>query len=230
MAMATETVGCSTDSLLYCLIKILLKMKRLPYFPSSDGPLSLWCKNFKQKIAIQGPTLGLTPAQLAPHETNCDNMIESINAVEAYKADMSAIFKAKELSVKQDGGELKKFIANLKTNPAYTDAIGEDLGIIGAAVTFNPSTYKAEIFLDLNGGAIRIRFRKVGADGINIYKRGKGENQWVFVSRATKSPFYYTPALPDANTPVHLEFRAFGVLNDAEIGIPSDINEILFGE
>ena len=24
-------------------------MKRLPYFPSSDGPLSLWCKNFKQK-------------------------------------------------------------------------------------------------------------------------------------------------------------------------------------
>jgi len=36
--------------------------------------------------------------------------------------------------------------------------------------------------------------------------------------------------LPVPGVPVHLEFRAFGVLKDVEIGMPSDINEILFGQ
>lgn len=201
-----------------------------PYFPTSDGALSLWCKNYKEKISGYASALSMTAAEATAEEAICEKVIDSIAAVEDFKAQLNSAFKAKELMVKNDGGDLKKSIANHKTTPGYTKAIGEDLGIIGSSSEFNPAEYKAEIYVELYGGKIRIRFKKLGADGINLYKRAKGENQWQLVTRATKSPYLFLPVLAQPNVPVHYEFRAFGVLDDAEIGIPSDINEILFGE
>lgn len=205
-------------------------MKHLPFFPSSDGAIALWCKNYKEKIVVHATALGLDATQVNDEVDICNLLIKNIEEVEALKAELSGAVSTKELSVKVEAGDLKKFIANHKTSSGYTQAIGEDLSVIGSTIGFIPADYKAEISLALFGGTIRVKFKKLGADGINIYKRGKGENQWVFVSRATKSPFSYVPVLPVPGVPVHLEFRAFGVLKDVEIGMPSDINEILFGQ
>jgi hypothetical protein len=201
-----------------------------PYFPTSDGPLALWCKNYREKIVIHGATLGMSAAQISDEVTFCDKIIDGIDKVETAKSQLSGAFKAKELNVKNEGGELRKGIANHKTDAGYTDAIGEELGIVGSSVEFNPSEFKPELFIELYGNKIRIRFKKLGSDGINLYVRAKGETAWKLVSRANKSPYLYHPVLELANVPVHYEFRAFGVLNDAEIGIASDISEILFGE
>lgn len=201
-----------------------------PFFPTSDGALSLWCKNYKEKITVYSATLGMTAAEVDADVAFCEKMIDSIAAVENFKAQLAGSVKSKEQTVKNDGGNLKKSIAGHKTTPGYTQAIGEDLGIVGSSTEFNPNEYKAEIIVEHYGGKIKIRFLKLGADGINLYRRNKGETAWQLVTRATKSPYMYLPVLMQPNTPVHIEFRAFGVLNDVEIGSPSDINEILFGE
>ncbi|MGV9003149.1 hypothetical protein [Flavobacterium sp.] len=201
-----------------------------PYFPVSDALLALWCKNFKEKILIQGLILNMSPTEIADEVAWCSKIIDKIDEVESLKTQLSSAFKAKDLTITNEGGDLKKGIANHKTNPAYTQAIGEDLGIIGSSIEFNALTFKPELFLELYGNNIRIRFKKLGSDGINLYVRNKGETVWKLVSRANKSPYLYHPVLAQPSTPVHFEFRAYGVLNDAEIGIASDIYEILFGE
>lgn len=200
------------------------------YFPVSDALLALWCKNYREQIVLNATELGMTPDEVSKEVEICDKIITKIDAIETKKAQLNSAFKSKELTVKNEGGKLRKAIANHKTVSGYTQAIGEDLGVIGSSNEFNPNEYKAEIFVKLYGGNIRIRFLKRGVDGINLYKRAKGQTQWVLVSRVTKSPLLYHPVLAQPNVPEHIEFRAYGVINDLEIGIPSDINEILFGE
>lgn len=201
----------------------------LRYFPTSDAQLALWCKNYKEKIVLYGTALGMTQVEVDLEIALCDKIIDSIDDVEASKAALNSAFKAKETVVKRDGGTLRKTIANHKTEPGYTIAIGENLGIVGSSNDFIPSEYKPEIFVSLYGGKVRVRFVKRGVNGINLYKRTKGDTQWVLVSRVTKSPYLFQPVVLQDNVPAHFEFRAFGVLNDEEIGMASDISEILFG-
>ena len=76
---------------------------------------------------------------------------------------------------------------------------------------------------------VRIKFKKLGVDGINLYHRKKGTTSWLFLARATKNPFDDQIVLATAGQPEHWEYRAFGVIDDAEIGQPSDIVEMVYG-
>jgi hypothetical protein len=102
-------------------------MKHLPFFPSSDGAIALWCKNYKEKIVVHATALGLDATQVNDEVDICNLLIKNIEDVEALKAELSGAVSTKELSVKVEAGDLKKFIANHKTSSGYTQAIGEDL-------------------------------------------------------------------------------------------------------
>ena len=77
---------------------------------------------------------------------------------------------------------------------------------------------------------LKEEFVKKGVEGINLYKRQKGQTQWQLITRITRSPFDYEPELLIENQPEHYEFRAFGVIRDKEIGLSSDIVEIFYGK
>jgi hypothetical protein len=70
---------------------------------------------------------------------------------------------------------------------------------------------------------VRIKFKKLGADGINLYSRLKGTTGWKFVSRDTNSPYDDHTPLTVAGQSEAREYQAFGVLNDEQIGVGSDI-------
>ena len=56
-----------------------------------------------------------------------------------------------------------------------------------------------------------------------------GESTWHFLARDTKSPYDDHIILAVANQPEHWEYRAFGVVDDNEIGMASDIVSVVFG-
>ena len=66
------------------------------------------------------------------------------------------------------------FIKVLWEEQGYTNAIGQDLNVVGAYVEFDVNAFKPKISTELFGGNIRIKFRKLGADGVNLYHRKKG--------------------------------------------------------
>ena len=74
---------------------------------------------------------------------------------------------------------------------------------------------------------MRIKFVKGIAEGVNLYHRLKGTGTWLFLARDTKSP--YDDHVETNGTPQHWEYQAYGVLNDAQIGQPSDIVEAVVG-
>lgn len=76
---------------------------------------------------------------------------------------------------------------------------------------------------------MRIKFSKSSTDGVNLYHRRKGQAEWSFLARDTKSPYDDHIVLSIANQPEHWEYRAYGVIDDEEIGLASDIVEVVFG-
>ncbi len=200
------------------------------FFPQAESLLVVWATNYQEKIATHATTLGLSPAEVAQEQVLCQTIIDAINAVNNQKNIYKASLETRDNAISVQGGELRIDIARHKVNPAYTVSIGQDLGIISTSDEFNAATYKPIIIGELFGGNVRIRFKKMGVDGINIYRREKGTSTFTILSRATRSPFEHHPTLSVPNKPEHWEYRAYGVIADVEIGLASDIVEVVFGE
>jgi hypothetical protein len=199
------------------------------YLPKKDSELLVWLENYKEKIVTDGPTLGLSPTQVTDQQKFCETMQNAIVQVNTKKEELKSAVSAKNSAAETQLGSLRLAIANIKTLPNYTDAIGNELGVVGTHNDLDETTYKAEISVELFGGFVRIKFKKKGADGVNIYHRLKGSPNWVFLARDTKSPYDDHIVLTVPNQPEHWEYMAYGVLDDAQIGQPSDIVEVVYG-
>jgi hypothetical protein len=201
----------------------------MDYIPRNDGDLLLWAQNYKTTIATAGVTLGLAPADVTTEQTLCDDLINSITQVQTAKAAAASAVKQKEDVIQTSGGALRTNIGRHKKATTYTATIGESLKIVGSTNSVDIAAYKAKISVEKFAAFVRIKFTKQGADGINLYHRKKGEAQWKFLARDTKSPYDDHIVLAVASQPEHWEYRAFGVINDDEIGQASDIVEVVFG-
>lgn len=120
-------------------------------------------------------------------------------------------------------GGLRMEINQWKANPAITDAMIAALQIDGSTSAFDAEGYKAVITAQTFAGYVRIKFKKMGADGINLYSRIKGQAAWKFVARDTNSPYDGHTPVTAPGTAEPREYQAFGVLSDEQIGQGSDI-------
>ncbi len=199
------------------------------YFPKSNAQKVTWLTNFKNKIAIHGSALGLTKEQIESNQDYCDEAISKINAVEVKKTELKAAVKGRNEILKTKSVDFRTQIAHFKTSPGFAKSIGEELGVVSSSANMDKATYKAVINAKLFAGVVRIKFVKKGVDGVNIYHRKKGETTWRFLTKNSKSPYNDKIILATVGQPEHWEYRAYGVINDIEIGQPSDIVEIVFG-
>jgi hypothetical protein len=199
------------------------------FIPRSEAELVIWLGNLKTNSAIQGAAVGLTPAQITAVGASCTNIVTSLSNVETKRTSLNEAVAQKETVKNVELQAIRSTASKIKTNAGYTEAIGKSLGIIGTATEMDIAGYKPLIVAEPFGGFIRIKFIKKGVDGINIYHRKKGEPIWKFLARDTKSPYDDHIVLNQDGQPEHWEYRAFGVIDDAEIGQPSDIVAIVFG-
>ena len=200
------------------------------FYPVRDAALLIWVTNYKTNIVNFGEQLNMTAQEIDDEVQICNNIIAAINNANTQRNLLRSANNIKKSVNDTQGGQLRIDIARHKKARLYTNAIGRELDIIGSKTEFDPNEYKPELFLENSGADIQIRFKKLGVQGINIYKRKKGSEKWQLLSRATKSPFEFHPTLENSNQPEQWEFRAFGVINDKEIGLASDISEQLIGD
>lgn len=202
----------------------------MDYIPRSDADLLSWLDNYSKKITTHGAALGMTAAEITAEKDLCTAVKQAIFAVQAKKDELKAAVSAKNDSIAANiTGKLRAAIARKKTHPAFTAAIGDELGIRGGDESLNTDAHLPEAKIAVVGNVIRISFKKKGSDGVNIYKRRKGTAQWHFLARDTRSPYDDHIELENPAQPEHYEYRLFGVIDDVEIGQPSQILEVVFG-
>ena len=199
------------------------------YYPASNAAALVWLNNYKTQIAVQGPLVGLTAAQVSAEQASVQKIIDGIIDIEAKKQAYSASVGAFKTIETNFLAPLKTEIARYKTSATYTPAIGQILGVIGTATSVDSANYKCKFTAEHFGGFIRIKFVKAGVDGVNIYHRQKGQIEWKFLARDTKSPYDDHITLQTPGQPEHWEYQLFGVIDDEEIGLASDIVEVVYG-
>lgn len=198
------------------------------FIPPSDTDLLNWLANFKAKLATHGPTVGLTAEKITQITTLCDGITAKIQLVEQKKAELAGTVTAKNTTKKTNLTALRTEINALKVNPLLTDAMKDEMQVVGEGEVFNPETYKTEISAQAFSGYIRIKFTKLGVDGVRIYSRLKGQTTWKFVTFDTNSPYDDFTALATPGAAEVREYIAFGVIDDVQIGQPSDIASVTF--
>lgn len=199
------------------------------FIPPADDAKIIWLTNLRDTIDAHATTLGITAARVTQIKAWCNDLIAQINATNTAKQAWLAAAATKATQQTASLGGLRGEINQWKANPACTDAIEAALKIVGSGSDFDPDTFKAEITAEVISGHVRIKFKKGQTHGINLYSRLKGQSAWKFVSRDTNSPYDDFTALAVAGTPEVREYQAYGVLNDEQIGLASDIVSVTFG-
>jgi hypothetical protein len=198
------------------------------FVPNTEGGLQGWLVNLKTKTPNRVTELAITPARLTKILAWCDALIAAMQAAEQKKNDAQAASQTKQTQMNTSLGGLRAEIAKWKTEDGLTDAIAAELQIVGSSTAFDAEGYKPQFTAQVFSGYVRIKFKKLGADGIILNSRLKGTTGWKFVSRDTNSPYDDHTPLAVAGVAEAREYQAFGVLNDEQIGQPSDIVSVAF--
>lgn len=122
-------------------------------------------------------------------------------------------------------GRMAAIVRRLKEHPAYTPAIGEDLGIIGADDATNPNTMKPVLGFELQAGRPNVKWAKSGMQGLDLHV-DRGTGTFVFLARDTVPDYLDTFDLPAAGTSAVWKYKAIYVLNDNPCGQWSDVGSL----
>ena len=219
------------------------------YLPNKESERVTWLNNFSAKIGGYASLFGISPAEvklIAAMAVIYSYMITLIDNSRKFTKSLTSFKNI--LSIAKNGttlGDLPAFdpgitpdltqagiftliagiVGRIKSNTVnYTDAIGKDLGIIGAETVFVPDDYKANGKCKNMPGYVDITFEKPHIDGMDIFSNDIGGDVKVFnkIGTANHSPFHDVRPLAKTGVPENRNYQTRGVIHDAEIGLFSD--------
>ncbi|MFA6546284.1 MAG: hypothetical protein WCS99_17830 [Limisphaerales bacterium] len=199
------------------------------YIPSADDAKIIWLTNLRDTIDAYSATLGISAGRVTQIKAWCNDLIDEINATNTAKQAWLAAAATKATQETTSLAGLRGEIKQWKASPTFTSAIEAALKVAAGGSSFDPNTYKPKISAQVIGDHVQLKFGKGETDGVNFYWRKRGETVWKFLSRDTNSPYNDHTPLTTTGVPEMREYQAFGVLNDAQIGQPSDIASVTFG-
>jgi hypothetical protein len=222
-------------------------MAKQDYYPVKLGDQATWLNNYKEKIVTQGPLLGMTAVEISENETAAANQLQAVADAIAAENAFKAAIDNRDNAAKVNVTLIRKATKRNKTSPAYTTGIGDILGVEGEETEFDPENYKPECSLKAVMNVVTVKFTKKGADGQVIYSKvtpgvstlpptGPGSpstpaalNQFTKIAIDFHSPYIDNRELAVAGQPELREYYLRGLLNDVEIGMPSDVMRVIVG-
>lgn len=193
------------------------------FIPVKESELVVWLKNLLTNFVTYLTELNIDPAVKADIIARIGKTLLTIDNYNQGKVALKSLETLKSDSKKDTLTFLREQIVRWKTEPGYTEAIGDVLRIIGKTVYPDPHTYKPKLTAELKPGYILLNFVKAGVDAVNIYSRIKGSADWKFLARDTQTPYMDASPLASPSAPEAREYMAIGVVGDSEFGLMSDI-------
>ena len=193
------------------------------YIPQSDDSLVTWLTNYKAKLGTHGAALGISAADILIHQNECDSLVAAIHFANQQKTALANANKVKADTRTDVVGNLRSVNNRIKTNSAYTEGIGADLGIISTSTAFDAANAKPILGVLLSGGKPVINFSKEKSNGVKIYSRRGSETTFTFLALDTHSPYHDNRNNLVEGAPETRSYYAFYIDNtDESFGLQSD--------
>lgn len=202
-------------------------------------------QNIKGKIAGYTAVLPLTAAQETRIILICNIFIACYDYVEAMRATTSSLIEWRDgiftgvptgtaapaapaySAVSMPVGAFRGIITEFKdlrefivASPGYTEAIGEDLMIVGEEIT-TPSAPTVQPSLNVTtapGYIVNIAGSMQGYDAMRIEYQRAGSTAWNIAAFATKMPANFTVSPAAGGQPENGRIRAIFVQKNADFG------------
>ncbi len=225
------------------------------YYPVRVGDQIIWLRNFRNKLGNYQSTFNYTAGEVADIMADADRIAWLLETLQSAAQAFSQAVTG-HLKLMLDGppgtvlvappaftlpatpappanvlpAALKRiilFIANLKTRAGYTDAIAQDLGIIGAQITPNPNAVP-DGKADAMSGEVLIHVKKSGHLGVLIQGQVANETEWTLVGIATSAVFHDSRPLKVAGAPEKRRYR-FCFWDGEPTNVWSPVVEVVYG-
>ena len=203
------------------------------FFPSTEDGQIVWLSHYALKLPIDGPGCGITAEEITGTLVDITYWVWMLQYWHpASQRDAKEDTAHKQMMISGTGsgsvvhpqpspfpnppptpapGMQKRLfsqIVRIKASPNYTEAIGHDLGIIGASNSVEHPIPEATVTVELGetGSRVRINFKKYGHDGIWIESRING-GDWAFLAVDTVKPYLDERPLSPGNSHETREYR-----------------------
>jgi hypothetical protein len=196
------------------------------YLTLTDPELDLMENNFTLKFPNYSIVLGFTAPEKAALLAVIGDHRTAYGTMVAKKAESKSAVETNHGKKINSEAALRKAAKRIKSHPAYTDAIGKELMIVGAENLVDWSKAKPTLKLKIDGKKVVVDFEKAHSDGVAIYFRRQGETDFSFLAVDTRPPYYDTHENPDKNKAEKREYYALYIMNDEEVGQRSDVASI----
>jgi hypothetical protein len=219
------------------------------YLPKSERDLVIWLDAFSGKLPGYQAPFGLTAAEIAAVQDDHVWMAWSVLQVEVFKNELSQRVVFKDNIIDGPAGSLaepvpsvgfqqtpaprvvppgivprlRALLQRLKQHPAYTESIGEDLGIIpgptGARTVLKPMGEA----LALPHGQVKVNFVKNGFPGVLVECQQAGDTDWTVLGLRVRSGCVVDHPPAEPGQPQRLHFRLRYSDGDTPMGDYSDL-------
>lgn len=223
-------------------------MAREYYLPYSDEDRVIWLKNFANKLPQYAGKYSITAEEVADMMSSAQffsDLIDYKNQMTAYLAGVTNYKNAMRNGLKAGAtleplmppaplmaapvepgifGRATALVNRIKAHRNYSQADGENLGIIGAELSpIDTNTIKPTIILRLiGGGHPEIVWTRQGMTALEIQKLGS-DGKWYFLAMDTVPNYTDMEALPSSGQSVVWQYRAIYRLKDERVGVWSDV-------
>ena len=235
------------------------RVKHNSYYPIRQGDQVAWLANFSSKLPGYATALGLASGQIAANTADCGWLIYILElwlpAVRAYEKACTGASVTAQTGAGSGAMSLPTFTAPalptgvtavapgalerifalvqvIKNSGKCTDAIGEDLGIIGSVATGpDLSTVEPLITAKVSGGAVKIGWGYAGnaawPSGCEIQVDRADGHGFVLLTVDTTPNYVDTQPFPATKTV--WSYKAIYRANDAQVGQWSQIVTVAVG-
>lgn len=203
------------------------------YFPTVETEQIIWLSHYSLQLPVNGPVCGIDGNEITPTQTDMTSYIFILQQWHpAPQVDAREATAHKQLIINGSGtapvpypqptlspnpppaampGIQKRLfnqIARIKVSPHYTEVIGQDLDIIGAAdnVELPNPEYSLTVETGTEGPCVCIDFNKYGHKGIWIESR-TNNGEWTSIGVDTIKPNIDDRPLAPGNMHETREYR-----------------------
>ena len=229
---------------------------RQRYYPGDEPKQVIWLTNYRDKIIIHGPSLGLTAGEITDIVADLNFYIfllqtwhpalqNDVKEGTTYKKLVSegtgpleplpapSTFPSPPAPPARPPGVLTRVfnqVARIKKSGGYTEPIGTDLGVIGAedATVHEFPEFTTKVEQGPTGQRVRLPFTKFGHKGVFIESR-RGTGAWEMLGIDLESPYLDERPLLVAGQPETREYRMRWYDADGPNGEWSPVQKVTVG-
>jgi hypothetical protein len=218
------------------------------YLPNSDADRCIWINVFALKLAIYGPALGVTAAELLAVQKDSaayqyvvgliENHRQYISSLTGYKNMMRHAVSDQHIGalpvlpvlatpppVVPEGvfDRISRLVARFKKTTAYNDTIGADLGVIAPTPAIvDVATLQPELKIKLDVGRPHLKWVKGYSDAVDLYVDRNEGNGFILLGRLLKNEYIDITPIGVGKIFDQWAYRAMYVISDQPVGLYSD--------